>query len=261
LPPVRQGGTIVASRNCAAFCAAGITIAIMRLAIMQPYFVPYIGYFQLMSAVDKIVLLDDVNFINGGWINRNRIAVKGQPHWLTLPLAKASQNRLINEIEIVDDQLWRRKAIRTIRLSYRSAPFVEQVLPFVSKLLQEARGSLSAFLSWQLGQVAEFIGIETRIEPTSAVYPKGRRAGQERILDICKREGATSYVNLSGGRDLYDAGLFASGGIDLLFLQPNLRMLPLAHSGDEGPSLSIIDLLMFNSPSAIRAATKMCSLE
>jgi WbqC-like protein family len=233
----------------------------MRLAIIQPYFVPYIGYFQLMSAVDKIVLLDDVNFIKSGWINRNRIAVNGHAHWLTLPLAKASQNRLINEIDIVDDDLWRRKAMRTIRLSYRSAPFVEQVLPLVSRLLQEATGSLSAFLSWQLEQVAEFIGIETRIQPASAVYPKSGRGGQDRILDICNQEGATSYVNLPGGRDLYDASVFASGGIDLLFLQPNLRMLPLRHSGDEGPCLSIIDLLMFNSPSAIRAATKMCSLE
>ena len=233
----------------------------MRLAIMQPYFVPYIGYFQLMSAVDKIVLLDDVNFINGGWINRNRIAVNGQPHWLTLPLAKASQNRLINEIEIVGDPLWKRKAMRTIGLSYRSAPFVEEVLPFLSNLLEEAGGSLSAFLCWHLGQVAEFLGIETKIEPTSAIYPKEGLSGQDRIIDICTREGAASYVNLSGGRDLYDARLFASAGIDLLFLQPNLQMLALRHSGDEGPSLSIIDLLMFNSPAAIRAATEMCSLE
>jgi hypothetical protein len=233
----------------------------MRLAVMQPYFVPYIGYFQLMSAVDKIVLLDDVNFINGGWINRNRIAVEGQPHWLTLPLVKASQNRLINEIEIIDDSSWKTKAMRTIGLSYRNAPFVEQVLPFLSNLLKEAGGSLSVFLSWHLGQVAKLIGIDTRIEPTSAIYPKEKRSGQDRIIDICHQEGATSYVNLPGGKNLYDARLFASAGIDLLILQPNLQMLPLRHSGDEGPSLSIIDLLMFNSPSAIHAATEMCSLE
>jgi WbqC-like protein family len=233
----------------------------MRLAVMQPYFMPYIGYFQLMAAVDKIVLLDDVNFINGGWINRNRITVDGRPHWLTLPLAKASQNRLINEIEIVDDPSWKTKAMRTIGLSYRNAPFVEHVLPFVSNLLEEARGSLSLFLSWHLGQVAELIGVDTRIEPTSAIYPRETRSGQNRVLDICLREGATSYVNLPGGKNLYDPQLFASAGINLLFLQPNLQMLPLQHSGDEGPSLSMIDLLMFNPPSAIRAATRMCSLE
>src|SRR4051812_7809722 len=104
----------------------------MRIAVMQPYFVPYLGYFQLLAAVDKIVLLDDVNFINGGWINRNRIRVNGQPHWLTLPLAQASQNRLINEINIVDDPAWKRKAVRTLELTYQEAPFVDQILPFFS---------------------------------------------------------------------------------------------------------------------------------
>ncbi|PYJ07562.1 MAG: hypothetical protein DMF06_15310 [Verrucomicrobia bacterium] len=233
----------------------------MRLAIMQPYFVPYIGYFQLMSAVDKIVLLDDVTFISGGWINRNRITVNGQPHWLTLPLAQASQNRLINEIEIIDDPVWKRKTMRTLGLTYGGAPFVEEVLPFLSNLLEEAKGSLSAFLSWHLRQVAELIGIETKIEPTSAIYPKENRHGQDRIIDICHREGATSYINLPGGRNLYDAKLFAAAGINLLFLQPDLETLSLRHSGDEGPSLSIIDLLMLNPPAAIRAATEMCSLE
>ena len=232
----------------------------MRLAIMQPYFVPYIGYFQLMSAVDKIVLLDDVNFIKGGWINRNRIAVNGQPHWLTLPLAQASQNRLINEIKILDEAEWKRKAMRTVEVSYRGAPFFGEVFPFLANLLQEARGSLSAFLSWHLGQVAEMIGLETRIEKTAAIYPTEGRNGQDRILDICHREGAKSYVNLPGGKGLYDAFAFAAAGIELRFLQPNLETLPLRHSGDEGPSLSIIDLLMLNPPAAIRAATKMCSL-
>src|SRR5712671_2604438 len=122
----------------------------MRLAVMQPYFLPYIGYFQLMSAVDKVVLLDDVNFINGGWINRNRIVVNGERYWLTLPLSKASQNSLINEIKIVDDPVWKRKTMRTVELNYRGAPYAPQVLPLFSEMLAEARGSLSAFLYRQL---------------------------------------------------------------------------------------------------------------
>lgn len=232
----------------------------MRLAVMQPYFLPYIGYFQLISAVDKLVLLDDVNFINGGWVNRNRIAINGEPRWLTLPLARASQNRLINEIEIVDDPGWRRKTIRSVELSYRSAPFAPHVLPFFSDMLKDARGSLSAFLFRQLRRVADYIGIDARIEPSSTIYPKNGRSGQERILDICAREKATVYVNLPGGRNLYDADLFASAGIELLFLEPNLQSLALRHSGHEGPSLSILDLLMFNSAATIREATGMSRL-
>jgi hypothetical protein len=232
----------------------------MRVAIMQPYFLPYIGYFQLMSAVDKFVLLDDVSFINGGWINRNRIAINDELHWLTLPLAKASQNRLIREIEIVNDPLWKRKTIRAVELSYGSAPFVGQVLPLFSGIIKEATGLLSGFLFRHLQQVANYIGIETKIEATSTIYPKEGRTGQNRILDICTRQGATRYVNLSGGRNLYDAELFASADIELLFLDPNLKALDLQHSGREGPSLSILDLLMLNSAATILEATRMCRL-
>ena len=232
----------------------------MRLAIMQPYFLPYLGYFQLMSAADKLVLLDDVNFINRGWINRNRIAVNGEPYWLTLPLAKASQNRLINEIQIVDEPVWPKKMMRTVELSYRNAPFADEILPLFSDILKEARGSLSSFLFRQLRQVADYLRIDVKIEPTSTIYPKEGRTGQDRILDICRREGATSYVNLPGGRDLYDAEAFATAGVKLLFIEPNLDALVLQHGGQEGPSLSILDLLMHNSPATIGDAVRNVSL-
>jgi hypothetical protein len=233
----------------------------MRLAIMQPYFLPYIGYFQLMAAADKIILLDDVNFIKRGWINRNRIVVHGQPRWLTLPLAKASQNRLISEIEIVDDPVWRRKALRQVELGYGLAPFASRILPLFHGMLSEARGPLSGFLFRLLRQVAGYIGIRTIIEPTSAIYPKQRRTGQDRILDICAQEGATSYLNLPGGRSLYDAELFAAAGIELRFLDPNLEKLALRYSGTQGPIFSILDLLMLNPVTAIHEATRAASLE
>jgi hypothetical protein len=231
----------------------------MRLAIMQPYFLPYIGYFQLMSAVDKLVLLDDVNYINRGWINRNRVAVNGEPYWLTLPLAKASQNRLINEIEIIDDPAWKRKTMRTVELSYHNSAFANQALPLFSEILQESRGRLSTFLFFQLRRVADYIGLDVKIEPTSTKYPKEGRTGQDRILDICRREGAISYVNLPGGRSLYDPQTFAEAGIKLLFIAPNLDALALRHGGQEGPSLSILDLLMHNSAATIRESTRNVS--
>ncbi len=227
---------------------------------MQPYFLPYIGYFQLMSAVDKLVLLDDVNFINGGWINRNRIAINGKPRWLTIPLAKASQNRFINEIAILDHPSWRRKMTRTVELIYRSAPFAHKILPLFSELLKEAKGSLSAVLFHQLRRVADYIGIDTEIQVSSTMYPKNGRSGQQRILDICRREQASTYINLPGGRNLYDAALFASAGIELLFLDPNFPALKLQYSGDEGPRLSILDLLMYNPVPAIREAANAFQL-
>jgi hypothetical protein len=230
----------------------------MRLAIMQPYFLPYIGYFQLMSAVDKFVLLDDVNFINRGWINRNRIAVNGEPNWMTLPLIKASQNRLINEIKIFEDPSWKRKVLRTVELSYRQAPYFAQVLPLFSEILEEARGPLAIFLHYQLARMAAYIGLDVRIEKTSSVYPKEGRTGQDRILDICGREGADSYLNLRGGRDLYDPAAFSALGIELLFVESNFEAMKLQHGADEGPYLSILDLVMFNSPATVRDAIGLC---
>lgn len=232
----------------------------MRLAIMQPYFLPYIGYFQLMAAVDKFVLLDDVHFINGGWINRNRIAVNGEPHWLTIPLVKGSQNRLINEIEIIQDPAWKRKMMRKVEFSYHGAPFANELLRLFSRILNAASGSLAKFLCWHLREVADFIGFEATIEPTSAIYPKEGRSGQDRILDICRREGAKTYVNLPGGRELYDPRSFASAGIELCFLDLNLPPLALRHSGQKGVSLSILDLLMLNSAAKIREAIAVSCL-
>lgn len=211
-----------------------------------------------MSVVDKLVLLDDVNFINRGWINRNRIAVNGEPYWMTLPLIKASQNRLINEIEIFDDSAWKRKILRTVELSYRQAPCFAQVFPLFSELIEQARGPLASFLSEQLARMAAYIGLDVQMEKTSSVYPKEGRTGEERILDICRREQAESYVNLPGGRDLYDRAAFSALGIKLLFVDPNFEAMTLRHGGKEGPYLSILDLVMFNSPATVRDAIGLC---
>lgn len=221
---------------------------------MQPYFLPYIGYFQLMACADKLILLDDVNFVRRGWVNRNRIAVNGVIHWLTIPLTGASQNRLINQILITSDPAWKRKMMRKVELSYGAAAYRDKVLPLFAKIIDAASGQLSPFLFFQLRLVANYLGIPVTIEPTSAAYPKDGRSGQDRILDICRREGAKSYLNLPGGRELYDLKSFAARGIELRFIDVNLAGLRLKYSGGEGPSLSILDLLMLNSPSAIRKA-------
>lgn len=228
----------------------------MRLAIMQPYFLPYIGYFQLMAAVDRIVLLDDVNFINRGWIARNRILRNGQAAWLTLPLVGASQNRLIHEIDIMPDDGWKSRMLRVVQDAYKTAPFASQTLRLFEELIVDASGNLSAFISRCLRRVARYIGIVTDIVPTSSAYPKGDLKGQGRILDICRREGAKLYVNLPGGHALYDSVKFEEAGIVLRFLDPNLDHLKIRHGLAGGPVLSILDLLMLNAPETILAAVQ-----
>lgn len=232
----------------------------MRLAIMQPYFLPYIGYFQLINAVDKFVILDDVNYINRGWINRNRLPDGDGTRWLTLPLVGASQNRLIRDISICPDDGWKAKMLRTVQQSYAGASEYDQAFHMFQEWLNSTSENLSDFLYETLMDICRHCGICTEIVPTSMVYPKGELKGQQRILDICMREKATVYLNPPGGKDLYDASLFAAAGVELLFLQPAIKQLQLKFSGSEGPVLSILDLLMRNSPDALQRAVQKCDL-
>lgn len=231
--------------------AAGV-----RLAIMQPYLFPYLGYWQLLAAVDKFVILDDVCYINRGWINRNRIAIAGRPAWLTVPLLGASQNRLICDIDIVPDDGWKARMLRTVSMAYARAPEVETGLALLGGWLPRAAGRLSGAIHDSLQAVAGMLGIDTEIVPSSRVYPKNGLAGQARILDICQRVGATCYVNLPGGQALYEPAAFAQAGIDLAFLQPELHVGRLRSGAGDGAVLSILDAMMHNSLPVLAAAVR-----
>lgn len=223
----------------------------MKLAIMQPYFLPYIGYFQLLAAVDKFVVLDDVNYINRGWINRNRLLLNGVAHTFTVPLRGASQNRLICEIELDDAQGWREKLLRTLRQAYRRAPCYVQVSALLESIINYPSLQLDEFLLNSIREVACYLSLEVEIVASSRIYRNTHLKGQERILDICRQEQASIYINPIGGVDLYDRANFLEQGTQLYFL----RSRPISYSqgkGEHVPWLSILDVLMFNEPSAVR---------
>lgn len=226
----------------------------MKLAVMQPYFLPYIGYFQLMASVDSFVALDDVNYINRGWINRNQIATPNGLQWLTIPLVGASQNRLINELDIAPDTGWKKTMVKSVQMAYARAEQAPRTVPWFESVVAAATGNLSSFLAFTLTEVRRELGIAATIIPTSSIYPKDGLRGQDRILDICRRAGATTYVNASGGRELYDAPSFAAHNIELQFMQTHVDA-ELRHGGAEGTSPSILDLMMHNSTDVLRRAT------
>lgn len=222
-----------------------------KLAIMQPYFLPHLGYFQLIAAVDKLVIYDDVNFITRGWINRNRILLNGAPYMFTVPLQAASQNRLICELELAQDRNWRDKTLRTIGLHYKKAPNYLVVMLMLERIFQYPTTRLDAFILHGLEEVIRYIGLGTTIQTTSQKYSNRHLRGQARILDICQAERAQVYVNTLGGRDLYDSEIFESNGIQLKFLNSK----PIVYDQKQGcffGSLSIIDVLMFNNLQAIQ---------
>jgi len=218
----------------------------MKLAIMQPYFLPYIGYFQLMAAVDKFVVYDDVNFIKGGWINRNRILLNGREHLFTVPLAGASPNRLINQIKIAPGTGWKRKLTSTIEQAYRPAPHFEQIFPLLTVIINHAEQGLSNYVVHALEKVCGYLDITTTIAPNSAIYYNSELQGEARVLDICRQEKADIYINAPGGRALYNPQHFRQQNVELRFLES----APIEYQQfgpDFYPSLSIIDVLMFNS--------------
>ncbi len=217
----------------------------MVLAIMQPYFLPYIGYFQLLKAVDKFVLYDDVNFINRGFINRNNLLVNGRASLFTIPLKDASQNKLIHEVGLSDDTSWQKKLIRTVEQSYKKAPQFETVFPLFLDIVGYVPQNIGDLCYYSLTRISRYLGIGTQIVPSSTIYRNGQLKREKRILDICRLENAIHYINPQGGVTLYDKDYFASRNVQLSFLKANL--IPYPQYGDTFvPGLSILDVLMFN---------------
>lgn len=223
----------------------------MRIAIMQPYFLPYIGYLQLMNAVEKFVLYDDVNYINKGWINRNRILVSGKEYLFTIPLKEASQNKLINEIYLSDDPKWRGKLLKTFEQAYKKSPFYLTAFAVTEKIINLDAEKVSDWIASSFDILTDCLGIQTDIVSSSSIYQNTYLKGQERILDICQQEKADHYINPIGGTDLYDKSIFDKAGIQLNFLKSK----PLIYSQFKNefvPWLSIVDIMMFNDISTIQ---------
>ena len=224
----------------------------MTAAVMQPYLFPYIGYWQLIEAVDVFVIFDDVNYINKGYINRNNILVNGQKQTFTLELSGASQNKLINEIEIGGN---RAKLLKTVEMAYKKAPFFDAFFPLVEKILMQDETNLAKFIGYSLAIISDYMGIKTQFVYSSDIEKDNTLKAQEKIIDIVKRIGATRYINAIGGQELYSKERFSAEGITLNFLQTHLQEYK-QFKNDFIPYLSIIDVIMFNDPETLKSMLK-----
>jgi hypothetical protein len=218
-----------------------------RLAIMQPYIFPYLGYYQLIHCVDKFIFYDDVNFIKNGWINRNNILVNGQKHLFSIPLKAQSSYKKILEIEIDKSKKWSEKLLNTIYISYKKAVHFDEIYKLIEPIFSNNNySSISEISKESVVQICEYLDIETELVVSSELYNNAHLSGSERIIDLCLNENANCYVNPIGGKVLYSKTNFASNNIELSFLVPSLRdynqFVP-----NFLPGLSIIDVLMFNS--------------
>ena len=220
--------------------------------VMQPYLFPYLGYWQMLAAVDNFVIFDDVNFINKGWINRNNILLSGKQHMFTLPLIKASQNKLIREIEIVPESRERLKILKTFNNAYKKAPFFDSVYPIIEKILLNDESNLSLFLKYHFQLVFKYLGISTKIFMSSEFEKEDSLRGADKIIKICRLLDTDIYINAIGGRELYSSGEFENNGMHLKFI----KMRPIHYrqfDNDFVPFLSIVDVLMFNEVALVRS--------
>jgi len=227
----------------------------MTIAIMQPYIFPYIGYFQLINAVDKFVIYDDVNFINKGWINRNQILVSGQPHLFTIPLKDASQNKLIYEVELALNDPWKKKFLKTLQQSYQKSPNYQKVFLLIEEIVNFESVTIADLTLHALKKVCAYMNITTEIVDSSRVYNNSEFKAQERILDICKKENASHYINPIGGMELYEKNKFEKEHIRLDFIKSVASPYPQFKNAFV-PWLSVIDILMFNDDENIAKLLK-----
>ena len=204
---------------------------------------PYLGYFQLIQAVDAFVVYDDVQYIKGGWINRNYILGQGQKQRFVLSVEKASPNKRIYDLTLCAKD---NKLLKSISLNYAKAPFYKDVYPLVEEVLAYPDRNLARFLEHSLKKVCAYLSLERMWQITSSLGKKSGQSGQARVLDICIQLGAKEYINLPGGVDLYTAADFRNQDIRLSFLKPRIEPYP-QYRLPFVPNLSIIDVLMFNS--------------
>lgn len=208
------------------------------LAIMQPYLFPYIGYFSLVENVNEFIFYDDVNFIKGGWINRNKILINNNEYLFTVPLKKASSFKLIKNIEIFDIKLFKKQFIKKLETSYSKSKFYDFGLNYVNDVLDFPSNYISELAIYSILKILKFLKIETNISVSSIDNPNKKRiSGSDRIIDIARSKKCDLYINNIGGHRIYNAEYFRENGLDLKFfgIQDNAQQFC---------NLSIIHLLM-----------------
>lgn len=219
---------------------------------MQPYFFPYIGYFQLLNAVDEFVLYDNIEFTKKGWINRNRILVNGEEAFITLPLKKDSDFLHVKDRFLADS--WkhdRRKLLNRIVESYRKSPYFEQTFPVLEKCILFDDRNLYGFIFNSIEIIKANLNISSKLIISSSLPIDHALKGEAKVLEICKYKNARTYINSIGGIELYNNDTFRNRGLELKFLKSNAIEYP-QFKNKFVPWLSIVDVMMFNSDNEIK---------
>lgn len=233
----------------------------MKVGIMQPYFMPYIGYFQLINSVDKFVVYDDVQYINKGWINRNKILINNKESLFTLGVKRDSRNLNINERYFCEDiNKDISKLLKSIERSYKKAPEFNTVMDIIIDILKyDVKGNIAEFLENSLIKVCNYLDIKAQFIKSSQIHKNSNLKSQERIIHIVKELKGNIYINSIGGQKLYSKEVFKNNDIKLYFIKGK-EIRYKQFSKEFVPDLSIIDVMMFNSKEAVEEMLNMYEL-
>lgn len=233
----------------------------MKIAIMQPYFCAYIGYYQLINSVDKFIICDNMQYTRRGWFNRNRILNNGNDRTFTIPLRKDKSFINVNLKYLADNSIKERiRILKQIQYLYKKAPFFSQHYPLVRRLFIQEIDNLFDFIHFSVVELCSNLDIKTEIILCSSLDINHELKAQERIIEMCKFLKTDSYINPIGGKELYDKEIFKKEGIDLRFIKSkNIEYTQFDH--EFVPWLSIIDILMFNEIKQVKSYLTEYELE
>lgn len=224
----------------------------MTVAIMQPYFFPYIGYWQLLNTVDTFIIYDNIEFTKKGWFHRNNFLMNGEKTLFSIPLKKDSDYLDVVERYLSDDSKKEiTKIIRQLDNVYRKAPYFKTVFPLIKNLFDCNEKNLFKYIYNSIKQLSDYLEIDTKIIISSSLNIDHSLKGQDKVIALNKSVNATKYINSIGGIKLYDFEKFKQEKIELFFLKSNIPRYK-QFDNEFVPYLSIIDILMFNDKDSIK---------
>ena len=222
----------------------------MKVAIMQPYFFPYIGYFQLIAAVDKFIVYDNIKYTKKGWINRNRMLLNGSDAMFSLPLKRDSDHLYVAQRELSDD-FDSNKLLNQLKGAYFSAPYFDQTYSLMEGVIRCRERNLFKYIYNAIVRTCDYLGIQTEIIISSNIAINHELKSQDKVISLCKAAKADTYINTIGGKELYLKEDFKRSGIELQFIKSNPFIYP-QFKAEFVPWLSIVDVMMFNSLDEIK---------
>jgi hypothetical protein len=217
----------------------------MKLGIMQPYFLPYIGYFQLIAAVDVFILYDNIKYTKKGWINRNRMLLNNESSMFSVSLKRASDNSNIVQRELATE-FNRNKLLSQFKGAYSRAPYFVKTFQLVERIISYEEENLFKYIHHSLLEICSHLCLETEIKVSSGIAINHELKAQEKVIALCEAMRADKYINSIGGTELYSREEFLAHGIELQFIKTK----PFEYVQFDAPLvpwLSVIDGLMFNS--------------